>query len=56
MGRYYNGDIEGKFWFAMMESDIASVFGDEGEEMYYCEAREEEILASEIRRLTEESY
>lgn len=52
MGRYYDGDIEGKFWFAIMESDVASVFGDEGEEIYYCEARLEFIRASEIRRLT----
>lgn len=27
MGRYYNGDIEGKFWFAVQSSDDASFFG-----------------------------
>ena len=27
MGRYYNGDIEGKFWFAVQSSDDASHFG-----------------------------
>ena len=32
MGRYYQGDIEGKFWFALQSSDAASRFG--GEEFY----------------------
>ena len=27
MGRYYNGDIEGKFWFAVQASDDAAFFG-----------------------------
>jgi len=27
MGRYYNGDIEGKFWFAVQSSDAADRFG-----------------------------
>jgi hypothetical protein len=27
MGRYYEGDIEGKFWFAVQASDAASRFG-----------------------------
>lgn len=52
MGRYYHGDIEGKFWFAMMNSDVASVFGDYGEDMFYCEERECEVRASEIEELT----
>jgi Sec7-like guanine-nucleotide exchange factor len=33
MGRYYSGDIQGKFWFAVQSSDDASAFG--GEESYY---------------------
>lgn len=32
MGRYYSGDIEGKFWFALQNSDAANRFGREG----YC--------------------
>lgn len=32
MGRYYSGDIEGKFWFAVQSSDAANRFGFEG----YC--------------------
>ena len=27
MGRYYSGDIEGKFWFALQSSNAASRFG-----------------------------
>lgn len=27
MGRYYHGDIKGKFWFAIQNSDDASNFG-----------------------------
>ena len=27
MGRYYNGDINGKFWFAVQNSNCADRFG-----------------------------
>lgn len=30
MGRYYSGDIEGKFWVAVQPSDDADFFGVEG--------------------------
>ena len=41
MGRYYSGDIEGKFWFAVQSSDDASFFGGSGTEpnhldYYFC--------------------
>ena len=29
MGRYFSGDIEGKFWFAVQPSDIHEQFGAE---------------------------
>ena len=32
MGRYYNGDIEGKFWFGVQSSDDADFFGASGTE------------------------
>ena len=38
MGRYYNGDIEGKFWFGVQSSDCADRFGVMGrqpEKLYY---------------------
>ncbi len=37
MGRYYTGDIEGKFWFAVQSSDAASRFGGEANEPQYIE-------------------
>lgn len=44
MGRYYNGDIEGKFWFGVQSSTDADFFGVIHEEVYYkkcgCEADE----------------
>jgi hypothetical protein len=35
MGRYYSGDIEGKFWFALQSSDAASRFGGQQFEPTY---------------------
>jgi len=37
MGRYYNGDIEGKFWFAVQSSNCADRFGSIGYEPSYIE-------------------
>lgn len=37
MGRYYSGDIEGKFWFAVQSSDAADRFGVIGEAPNYIE-------------------
>ena len=37
MGRYYNGDIEGKFWFAVQSSDDAGFFGGQINEPNYIE-------------------
>ena len=35
MGRYYNGDIEGKFWFGVQSSTDATFFGAEPYEPNY---------------------
>ena len=35
MGRYYYGDIEGKFWFGVQSSDAADRFGSIGCEPNY---------------------
>lgn len=32
MGRYYRGDIEGKFWFGVQSSDDADFFGGQSAE------------------------
>ena len=37
MGRYYQGDIEGKFWFAVQSSNAADRFGSIGYEPSYLE-------------------
>ena len=37
MGRYYYGDIEGKFWFAVQSSDAADRFGVYGNQPNYLE-------------------
>ncbi len=34
MGRYYHGDIEGKFWFAVQSSNAADRFGCTGYNNY----------------------
>lgn len=34
MGRYYSGDIDGKFWFALQSSDCADRFGSRGHNNY----------------------
>jgi len=48
MGRYYNGDIKGKFWFGIQSSDDADffgVYGEQPERLEYCfyEENKEEI-------------
>ena len=35
MGRYYNGDIEGKFWFGVQSSDDGEFFGARELEQLY---------------------
>jgi hypothetical protein len=41
MGRYYTGDIEGKFWFGVQSSDDAEFFGVEGRDLYGSDEDEE---------------
>jgi hypothetical protein len=37
MGRYYSGDIEGKFWFGVQSSNSADRFGVQGFQPEYIE-------------------
>lgn len=37
MGRYYSGDINGKFWFGVQSSNAADRFGVTGQEPNYLE-------------------
>lgn len=45
MGRYYSGDIEGKFWFAVQSSNDADFFGVEGQPNYLNYYFDEDNLA-----------
>ena len=51
MGRYYSGDIEGKFWFAVQSSDDAENFGametDSSYIQYYIPSEEKDGEAKE---------
>lgn len=57
MGRYYSGDIEGKFWFALQSSDAADRFGVTGEEpnyiTYYFDEDNLEDVEAEIKNIEE---
>ena len=47
MGRYYQGDIEGKFWFAVQDSrDAVNFGGNEIEIFEECEEGEAEVMGS----------
>ena len=55
MGRYYNGDIKGKFWFGLQPSNAPSRFG--GEELepsyitYYFRKEHLQGVIKEINRI-----
>lgn len=57
MGRYYSGDIEGKFWFAVQSSNAADRFGVSGSEPstieYYFEEEDLQGVEDEIQRIEE---
>lgn len=56
MGRYYSGDIEGKFWFGIMDSDILNRYGTY-EENYYREDVDEPLTKEEyIAEFGEEEF
>ena len=55
MGRYYSGDIEGKFWFAVQPSHAADRFGVTGTEPnyleYYFSDHDLHLVEDEIKRI-----
>ncbi len=57
MGRYYSGDIEGKFWFAVQSSVAADRFGVSHNEPnyveYYYEEEDLEGVEEEIKNIEE---
>jgi len=50
MGRYYSGDIEGKFWFGTQPSNDADFFGVIGQEPNYLEYYFDTSHLPEIRK------
>lgn len=50
MGRYYSGDIEGKFWFGTQPSDDADYFGSVGTEPNYIEYYFDEYHIPSIKK------
>ena len=50
MGRYYEGDIEGKFWFGIQSSDDADFFGSTGFQPDYLEYYFDEEHLSKIQQ------
>ena len=53
MGRYYQGDIEGKFWFAIQSSEDANFFGCLGEPRFLSYGFETEDLPNIEKGLKE---
>ncbi len=57
MGRYYSGDINGKFWFAVQSSNAADRFGQQGYEpnfiQYHFEEEDLESVETEIKAIEE---
>jgi hypothetical protein len=57
MGRYYSGDIDGKFWFAVQPSNSADRFGVMGHVPeyieYYFEDRDKHEVEAELKRIEE---
>lgn len=57
MGRYYKGDINGKFWFGVQASNAADRFGVEGCEpnylTYYFSENDTETVKEEIDSIKE---
>jgi|TARA_R100000455_G_C6196045_1_gene68578 hypothetical protein len=54
MGRYYDGDIHGKFWFGLQSSAAADRFGCEGTAThldYYFDEEELPEIVSEIKKI-----
>jgi len=57
MGRYYSGDIEGKFWFAVQSSNAADRFGVQGTQpetiVYNFQEEDLEGVEEEIKNIEE---
>tara|TARA_R110002020_G_scaffold457711_1_gene674707 strand:+ start:218 stop:559 length:342 start_codon:yes stop_codon:yes gene_type:complete len=55
MGRYYNGDIEGKFWFALQGSDAPSRFGGLTELSFSFDEDDIDGVKEELKRIEDKT-
>ena len=53
MGRYYHGDIEGKFWVAVQSSTDAEYFGVQGHTSHLDYYFEKEDAAKVLKGISE---
>ena len=57
MGRYYSGDIEGKFWFAVQGSNVGERFGCVEQESnyvdYYIDEDDKDTIINELKAIEE---
>ena len=57
MGRYYSGDIEGKFWFGVQASTVGERFGCVEQEQNYIDYYIDEVepIKEELERMQKEN-
>jgi hypothetical protein len=59
MGRYYHGDIEGKFWFGVQASTVGERFGCKEQEpseiYYYIDEDDKHLIVEELERMEKEN-
>ena len=53
MGRFYNGDIEGKFWFAIQDSEAPNRFGGSMELSFSFNEDDIEDVKNELKTIEE---
>ena len=57
MGRYFSGDIEGKFWFAVQSSTVGERFGCVEQEQshidYYIDEDDKDQIIDELKAIEE---
>ena len=56
MGRYYDGDISGKFWFGIQPSDDADFFGVTGSQPEYIEYYFDESNLEDVEKGVKECH
>jgi hypothetical protein len=55
MGRYYNGDIEGKFWFALQSSEAPERFGASIELSFSFDENDIDSVKAELKSIEDKT-